>query len=156
MFYKFQPQRQYRQYVDNFALVSISRKQNVLNSISYSSSTYGVNANYQPHFSTRSLWQDYHHKVNKIQFRRVKFFTTYQLKKPLENKGTRSITSTYLKQKSDQQQSFKGLVINIYMLLKLFYILPQVLRNAMQIKKDLQIELSSKITVYFFGAVIAA
>ena len=60
--------------LDDFAIVSIIRKQSVLNSISYSSSTYGVNTIYQPNIPTRSLWQDYHHKVNKIQFRRVIFF----------------------------------------------------------------------------------
>ena len=47
--------------MDNFALVSISRKQNVLNSISYSNSTYSVNAKYQPNINipTRILWQHY-------------------------------------------------------------------------------------------------
>ena len=69
--------------LDDFAIVSIIRKQSVLNSISYSSSTYGVNAIYQPNIPTRSLWQHYHHKANKIQFWRIKTFTAFQLKNSL-------------------------------------------------------------------------
>ena len=38
--------------LDDFAIVSIIRKQSVLNSISYSSSTYAVNAIYQPNIPT--------------------------------------------------------------------------------------------------------
>ena len=69
--------------LDDFAIVSIIRKQSVLNSISYSSSTYGVNAIYQPNIPTRSLWQHYHHKANKIHFWRIKTFTVFQLKNSL-------------------------------------------------------------------------
>ena len=100
MFYNFQPERQqavYRQ----FCNCSIIRKQTIWNLISYSSSTYGMNAIYQPIFSTHSLWQDYHghHKVNKIKFWRIIIFTTSQLKKPLQNKECKpNITSTYPKQ----------------------------------------------------------
>ena len=100
MFYNFQPERQqavYRQFCNH----SIIRKQTIWNLISYSSSTYGMTAIYQPNFPTHSLWQDYHHKVNKIQFWRIIIFTiaTSQLKKTLWNKECKpNITSTYPKQ----------------------------------------------------------